>query len=102
MAPYNGTVAVVHSSEVQPEAERIAPAMCDLLASCRTAAERIGARAPIRIDRREDAGGIWRIFDVKLGPTMTGPGRPGREDQLSLSGMAAAAAGMRYGDLPRP
>jgi hypothetical protein len=30
---------------------------------------------------------------------MTGPGRPGRDDQASLTLMAAAALGWDYGDL---
>lgn len=30
---------------------------------------------------------------------MTGPGRPGREDQLSLCGLAAEGLGMSYEDL---
>lgn len=30
---------------------------------------------------------------------MTGPGRPGREDQASLTAMAAAAIGWDYGTL---
>ncbi len=99
VAPYNGTVAVVHNSAVLSEEEQAHPAMRDLLDSCRRAAVHIGARAPIRIDCRQDAAGVYRVFDVNLKPNMTGPGRPGREDQLSLSGMAAAATGMTYIDL---
>jgi D-alanine-D-alanine ligase len=99
IVPYNGTIAVVHNSEVLPEPTRSAPAILDLLDACRRVAQHIGARAPIRIDCRQNAAGLHRIFDVNLKPNMTGPGRPGRDDQLSLTGMAAAAIGMSYTDL---
>ena len=99
VAPYNGTVAVVHNSEVLPAAEQADPAMRELLNACRMVAEHIAARAPIRIDCRQDTDGEFRIFDVNLKPNMTGQGRPGRDDQLSLTGMAAAAVGMSYFDL---
>ncbi|MDQ4099517.1 MAG: biotin carboxylase, partial [Chloroflexota bacterium] len=99
VAPYNGTVAVVHNSEVLSAAEQADPTVLELLDACRTVAEYIDARAPIRIDCRQDTDGVFRVFDVNLKPNMTGPGRPGRDDQLSLTGMAAAAVGMSYTDL---
>jgi hypothetical protein len=33
---------------------------------------------------------VYYIFDINLKPNATGPGRPGREDQASLTTMAAA------------
>jgi len=99
IAPYNGTVAVVHNSEVLSADEQAASGVRNLLDACRQVAEHIEARAPIRIDCRQDASGSFRIFDVNLKPNMTGPGRPGRDDQLSLTGMAAASIGMDYVDL---
>lgn len=99
VAPYNGTVAVVRNSAVLSRSEQNGEAMVALLDACRRAAEHIEARAPIRIDCRQDTDGAWRLFDLNLKPNMTGPGRPGRDDQLSLTGIAAAAAGMSYPDL---
>ncbi len=95
VAPYNGTVAVVHISEVLSEADRADPAVLDLLDACHRVAEHIDARTPIRIDCRQDTDGAFRVFDVNLKLNMTGPGRPGREDQLRLTG-TAAAVGMSY------
>jgi hypothetical protein len=39
------------------------------------------------------------MFDLNMKPNMTGAGRPGREDQDSLSCMAAREIGWSYGDL---
>ena len=43
--------------------------------------------------------GPFKLFDLNMKPNMTGPGRPGRDDQDSLVCMAAAAHGWSFQDL---
>lgn len=45
------------------------------------------------------AGAIYRIHFTNNNQNMTGPGRPGREDQASLTAMATAAMDWDYGTL---
>ncbi|EAW17307.1 uncharacterized protein NFIA_072210 [Aspergillus fischeri NRRL 181] len=60
----------------------------------------IGATAPIRVDvRRFRLGSDFALFDITMQPNMTGPGLPGREDQASLTALAAAAMGWDYDTL---
>lgn len=99
IAPYNGDVAVTQNSRALTAAEQASPAVQAMLAACVEAARQVGARAPIRIDCRADAQGVLRLFDLNMKPNMTGAGRPGREDQDSLSAIAARAIGWSYGEL---
>jgi D-alanine-D-alanine ligase-like ATP-grasp enzyme len=99
VAPYNGVVAVACNSELLPEAEWETPAVRELLAECARAAALVGARAPIRIDARATAAGRIFLFDLNMKPNMTGPGRPGREGQESLCGIAGRGVGWDYPDL---
>lgn len=99
VAPYNGTVAVTHNSRALGEEEQAAPAVVAMLEACVAAAGLVAARAPIRIDCRGDADGVLRLFDLNMKPNMTGAGRPGRDDQDSLSAIAARAIGWRFEDL---
>jgi hypothetical protein len=62
---------------------------------CVSAAALVDARTRIRVDRR----GLFKLFDLNMKPNMTGPGRPGREDQDCLSAIAARANGWSYVDL---
>jgi len=63
------------------------------------AAALVDARTAIRIDCRADRHGLFKLFDLNMKPNMTGPGRPGREDQDCLSAIAARASGWSYVDL---
>jgi len=99
VAPYNGAVAVTQNSVALTPEETEAPAVRALIADCLRAYELVGARAPIRIDCRADATGRYRLFDLNMKPNMTGAGRPGREDQDSLTAIAARAVGWSYADL---
>nr|WP_311529228.1 biotin carboxylase [uncultured Ralstonia sp.] len=99
VAPYNGAVAVTQNSAALTQEETDAPAVRALIADCLHAYELVGARAPIRIDCRTDGSGRYRLFDLNMKPNMTGAGRPGREDQDSLSAIAARALGWSYADL---
>ena len=99
IAPYNGTVAVVHNSERVSEAERQTPALRRLEAWCAVAAGEVGSRAPIRIDCRSAEDGEFFLFDLNMKPNLTGAGRPGRDDQDSLCTLAAGGVGWSYAQL---
>lgn len=99
VAPYNGDVPVTANSVAIDEQQMRDPAMIQMLEACVRAAELVGARAAIRIDCREGADGVFRLFDLNMKPNMTGPGRPGREDQDCLSAIAARADAWTYPDL---
>jgi D-alanine-D-alanine ligase-like ATP-grasp enzyme len=99
IAPYSGVVAVVENSEVLSGTQRTDPAIARLEDHCAAAAAAVAATAPIRIDCRARADGTWRLFDLNMKPNLTGPGRPGRADQDSLTAIAARAAGWSYRDL---
>ncbi|KAL2847534.1 hypothetical protein BJY01DRAFT_164934 [Aspergillus pseudoustus] len=100
IAPYNGVVAVTANSRVVTEDELRDPAYEKAMRQCEEVARLIGATAPIRVDvRRFEARSGFALFDINMKPNMTGPGRPGREDQASLTAIAAAAMGWDYGTL---
>ncbi|KAI9373387.1 glutathione synthetase ATP-binding domain-like protein [Aspergillus egyptiacus] len=100
VAPYNGVVAVTANSRVVSEDELQDPAYAKAMRQCEKVASLIGATAPIRIDiRRFSHGSDFALFDINMKPNMTGPGRPGREDQASLTAIAASAMGWDYGTL---
>ncbi|KAL4935341.1 hypothetical protein BDV06DRAFT_228920 [Aspergillus oleicola] len=100
IAPYNGVVAVTANSRVVTDKEMEDPAYSWIMRQCERVAELIGATAPIRIDvRRFKDGSDFALFDINMKPNMTGPGRPGREDQASLTAIAASAMGWDYGTL---
>ncbi|KAL5044856.1 hypothetical protein BDW71DRAFT_185462 [Aspergillus fruticulosus] len=100
IAPYNGVVAVTANSRVVTEEELKDPAYGKIMRQCEEVAQLIGATAPIRVDvRRFSPGCDFALFDINMKPNMTGPGRPGREDQASLTAIAASAMGWDYGTL---
>ncbi|GME62112.1 D-alanine--d-alanine ligase (d-alanylalanine synthetase) (d-ala-d-ala ligase) protein [Neofusicoccum parvum] len=103
IAPYNGVVAVTANSRlVSPQEAAEDPAYEVLSRECEAVARLLQTKAPIRIDVRrfEDTkGSPFALFDVNMKPNMTGPGRPGREDQASLTALAAAGLGWNYSQL---
>jgi D-alanine-D-alanine ligase-like ATP-grasp enzyme len=99
IAPYSGTVAVVDNSAVLSDAQRTDPAVVRLQEHCTVAAAAVEATAPIRVDCRVGTDGTSRLFDLNMKPNMTGPGRPCRDDQDSLTAIAARAIGWTYQDL---
>jgi len=96
--PDNGAVAVTQNRRTHSPQEAGGP-LQELGAACERAAAIVGARAVIRIDCRQDRAGAWKLFDLNMKPNMTGPGRPGRDDQDSLTAIAARAMGWDYSDL---
>ena len=99
VAPYNGDVPVTANSKAMSVDRLADPAVAAMIKDCCAAAEYVGARAAIRIDCRRDHTGTFKLFDLNMKPNMTGPGRPGRADQQSLSAIAARAEGWSYTDL---
>ncbi|BDD04484.1 ATP-grasp domain-containing protein [Aureibacter tunicatorum] len=99
VAPYNGTVAVVQNSSLLEQHELNSKAVVNASLECAKAGELIGIKAPIRIDCRADENGKYFLFDVNMKPNMTGPSRPHRNDQDSLSLIAAKGIGWSYIEL---
>ncbi|KAK1635747.1 hypothetical protein BDP81DRAFT_395299 [Colletotrichum phormii] len=104
IAPYNGVVAVTTNSRVITKKEEEDPAYGRITRECEAAARVLGVAAPIRIDVRRFpgiSGSNFALFDVNMKPNMTGPGRPGRDDQASLTLLAAEKLGWDYPELLR-
>jgi hypothetical protein len=89
-APKKGLLA-------EPEAS--SPAVRAAIVACERVGTLIENRAPIMIDCRQNSQGEYLVFDLSMRPIMTGRGRPGRDDQDSLSGIAARGIGWDYKDL---
>ena len=101
IAPYNGLVAVIDNSQVLSDAELMTKEIQEVCEHCVTSAELINIKAPIRIDCRANNEGTYFLFDLNLKPNMTGPSRPNRENQDSLTLLSARKIGWNYGDLLR-
>lgn len=98
IAPYNGVVAVVENSSVLRNSELNSGRILDVYRQCEQAAELLNIKAPIRIDCRADENGKYFLFDLNMKPNMTGPSRPQRQNQDSLSLLAARNIGWNYLD----
>ena len=101
IAPYNGTVAVMQNSSVLDEDELNSKEVQKAYAQCEKAGELLKIKAPIRIDCRADIKGNYFLFDLNMKPNMTGPSRPNRQNQDSLTLLAARKIGWDYIDLLR-
>ncbi|RYY55236.1 MAG: ATP-grasp domain-containing protein [Chitinophagaceae bacterium] len=99
VAPYNGVVPIVENSRVISAREQESNAIQTVYGHCAKAAALTNARAPVRIDCRQDEAGTYQLFDLNMKPNMTGPSRPHRYDQDSLVALAAADLGWNYTDL---
>lgn len=97
IAPYNGVVAVTLNSKVIDDSQEAS--FETLYHQCTVAAAITGAKAPIRIDCRQDADGNYFLFDLNMKPNMTGPSRPHRQDQDSLTALAARKIGWDFSAL---
>lgn len=99
IAPYSGIVAIAQNSRALTSSEMQDSAIQKILQECESAANLVRARSPIRIDCRQNANGLYKMFDLNAKPNVTGAGRPGRQDQDSLVVLAANAMGWSYKDL---
>lgn len=96
VAPYNGDVPVSRNSSAMTPEECADPAVVRVIDACEQAAAFFDIRSPMRIDCRADDAGTYFLFDVNAKPNLTGAGRAGRDDEDSLSTLAAAAIGWSY------
>jgi D-alanine-D-alanine ligase-like ATP-grasp enzyme len=101
IAPYSGTLAIKHNSIVLTPEETVDTKIRAVVVACTRAAQIVGATAPIRIDCRQNDQGIFSLFDLNMKPNLTGPGRPGRDSEDSLTAMAAEAIGWSFSDLAK-
>ncbi len=99
IAPYSGVVAVTENSKVLDDIDLHSPSILEVYKHCQIAAELVNIKAPIRIDCRANSNGKYFLFDVNMKPNMTGPSRPHRQNQDSLSLLAARKIGWKYIDL---
>ncbi|CAG8738818.1 26061_t:CDS:2, partial [Racocetra persica] len=100
IAPYSGVVAVIENSTLISNEEAQSPIYKQVAQDCEKAAQIMRPLAPIRIDcRRITSEKPFALFDINMKPNMTGPGRPGRNIQSSLSCIAANGIGWNYPDL---
>ena len=99
IAPYNGTIAVMENSIVLSDDELQTAHIQKVYIHCTKAAQLIGIKAPIRIDCRANELGKYFLFDINMKPNMTGPSRPHRKNQDSLSLLSARKIGWNYFDL---
>jgi D-alanine-D-alanine ligase-like ATP-grasp enzyme len=98
IAPYNGIVAVTQNSLVLTDKESDDTKVAYALHCCESAAKIVGAKSVIRIDCRANENGDFFLFDLNMKPNMTGASRPNREDQDSLTAIAARKLGWSFGD----
>lgn len=99
VAPYNGTVAVTRNSRALSLEDSRTPALQAASDACVEAAQLVRSRCLVRIDCRADRDGVYKLFDLNMKPNITGHGRPGRDDQDSLTTIAASAEGWSYTEL---
>jgi len=99
IAPYNGVVAVIDNSLVLNDTEQNSEHIQEIIKNCEQAASILNPKACIRIDCRANEEGNYFIFDVNLKPNMTGSGRLNRDDQDSLTALAARKLGWTYPEL---
>ena len=99
IAPYNGIVAVMENSLVLDNDEINSEKIIEAYKHCEKAGELLNIKAPIRIDCRADENGNYFLFDLNMKPNMTGPSRPQRQNQDSLTLLASRKIGWNYIDL---
>lgn len=95
ISPYNGVVAVTENSKTISNDYKL-DSLCK---ECSKAAKLLEVKSLIRIDCRQDSNGNYYIFDLNMKPNMTGAGRENRQNQDSLTMIAARAIGWEYKDL---
>lgn len=96
VVPYLQDLADEETTEVLSRDEREAREVKFACRQSERAAHFLDIKAPVRIDCRSDSKGDFFMFDINMKPNLTGPGRPGRENQESLSAMSARALEWSY------
>jgi D-alanine-D-alanine ligase len=93
--PFSGVVPIQSNSKPAGDDDRLR----EFGRHAVTVAQFLNATAPIRIDCREGADGVIKAIDINMKPSMTGPGRPGREQMINLSAMSAGEIGWNYTEM---
>ncbi|KIV96328.1 hypothetical protein, variant [Exophiala mesophila] len=100
IAPYSGVVAVTANSRVLSSDEMsLDPTYAQIMEECEEIASCLHVTAPIRVDVRRLENlpkSRFAAFDINMKSNMTGPGRPGRENQASLTALAASGLSWDY------
>ena len=98
IAPYSGAVAVMQNSHyLTSSVFNSDPDYIRVSRQCEQVGTLLKLSAPIRIDVRRIADkGSFALFDINMKPNITGPERPGRENQTSLMAMGAQGLGWNY------
>ncbi|WP_117881255.1 ATP-grasp domain-containing protein [Aureibaculum luteum] len=99
IATYNGVVAVMKNSSVLNDNELKSNKIEEVYRQCEKAGQLLNIKAPIRIDCRANENENYFLFDLNMKPNMTGPSRPHRQNQDSLTLLAARKMGWNYIDL---
>jgi D-alanine-D-alanine ligase len=90
--PFSGVVPIQSNSKPAGDSDQLR----EFGQHCVRIAQFLRTNAPIRIDCREDSNGVIKAIDINMKPSMTGPGRPGREQMINLSAMSADEIGWNY------
>ncbi len=98
ITPYSGIVPVTENSYLVPP-DILTPELTDLIEACEKAASILQCKGLIRIDARAGSDGKCRLFDINMKPNMTGCGRPNRDNQNSLTAIAAENINWNYNSL---
>lgn len=93
--PFSGVVPIQSNSKPAGDDDRLR----EFGQHAVRVAQLLKATAPIRIDCRADAKGVIKAIDINMKPSMTGPGRPGREQMINLSALAGEVVGWSYTEL---
>jgi hypothetical protein len=93
--PFSGVVPIQSNSKPAGDDDRLR----EFSRHAVRVAQFLNATAPIRIDCREDANGVIKAIDINMKPSMTGPGRPGRDQMINLSALSGTEIGWSYTEL---
>ncbi|ORA33911.1 ATP-grasp domain-containing protein [Mycobacterium aquaticum] len=93
--PFSGVVPIQSNSKPAGDDDRLR----EFGRHAVRVAQFLNATAPIRIDCREDAKGVIKAIDINMKPSMTGPGRPGRDQMINLSALSGTEIGWSYTEL---
>ena len=93
--PFSGVVPIQSNSKPAEDGDNLR----EFSRHAVRVAQLLKATSPIRIDCREDANGVIKAIDINMKPSMTGPGRPGREKMINLSALAGEVIGWNYTEM---
>ncbi|MBV8253185.1 MAG: carboxylate--amine ligase [Chitinophaga sp.] len=99
VSPEINPATILHDTKVLNDKEENSMQVQAAYTYCIAAARLVGIRAPIQMDCRADATGVFSIIDLNMQPALTGPSRVHRRNVESLTGIAAQKIGWTYAEL---